>query len=103
MIEVKLQFSSMLELKNFVDQMTNSSVEVHSSISEPFVEPLRKNKLWTQFELDYLVSNYYKFKAKAIAKSLQRPTTAVRSKINQLLTRGLLKKKNRCAGKAKEL
>lgn len=101
MVELKLVFSSYQELEEFISsRQTTITGDVSApSFPAPSKKPLRKNKKWTQYEEQYLMSNYHKFSAPEIAKALQRPAGAVSNMAYNLIKQGLLKKKNTRSGK----
>ena len=93
---LSIEFSSLEELQNFIKKDKQSS-----TISPPSVDPLRKFKRWTEFELQYLKDNYKNFKSREIAKSLCRPVTAVQQMVFAMNQKGANLKKINKAGKVK--
>jgi len=89
MIELKISFSSLIDLKNF---LKSDKVSI-KNINEIARSEIRKNKQWTQFEDDYLIDNYYKFKIRVIAKSLNRSTSSVAARVQSMKNKKILKNK----------
>ena len=65
------------------------------NFSRPEIEPMRKRKAWTQFELDNVVQWYPNYSAKQVAKKLQRTRSAVNQAIFRMLKKGILKPKTK--------
>lgn len=104
---MEMEFYSLDELKKFINQNeTISSVQTEEPFKitgVPYVEPHRNRKTWTQFEIDYIVDNYFKFTANQISKKLNRSKTATCQMISKLRKKGFNVKKRQMPGKIKEL
>lgn len=67
--------------------------KISEDIGKPEVDPVRKRKSWTQFELDSLVQWYPNYTCPQIAKKLQRTKGAVGQMVYTMLQKGILKPK----------
>lgn len=72
-------------------QLVEQSVRDHL-ISTRIIDTSRKNRRWTEFELQFLKDNYM-IKSRAwIAESLHRPPNMITAKLQELYKKGLPRK-----------
>ena len=87
------------ELSILTEQEENAQ-KMDSLMKTKIKSTIRKNKMWTEFDINFLIDNYRKKKIVWIAEALQRPRIAVYQKLNSLYKEFNLPKIN---NKAKNL
>ena len=91
MITLTYTFNSESEFKAFLDRSTSTP----ETIEQPkeFFSGANRYKPWSQFETDYLISNYGLKTTKYIAHQLSRNPVSVNSKVFLLRAAGVPIKK----------
>lgn len=97
MVELKLTFESIEELKSYL--------QVHDNVNEPTEikvqnGPYRNGKAWTSIEDETICREYPWKKASVIAKALHRSTSSVQQRSFMFIKKGIIKKKNRTNSRA---
>lgn len=83
----KLEQSYRMASQQLVEQSVRDKL-----ISTRIIDTTRKNRRWTDFELQFLRDNYM-IKSRAwLAESLHRPPTIITAKLQELYKRGLARK-----------
>lgn len=90
MIKLEISFSSIEDLKFFISSHNETKIK---NIADLARAEIRQNKKWTQFEDNYIIDNFFKYKARVIAKSLNRSLSSVFTRIQKLKKENLLKNK----------
>lgn len=72
-------------------QLVEQSVRDHL-ISTRIIDTSRKNRRWTDFELQFLKDNYMVKSRAWLAESLHRPPTHITGKLEYMYKRGLQRK-----------
>ena len=100
-ISITLEGGKIQEIVNVLKKLDGQHIATESY--ESFSKKLsgtklpaeeRKNKPWTDFEINYLRDNYKSKKVTWIAKALRRNKTAVHQKLFQMYKNELTKKNN---------
>jgi len=105
--KLEIQFNTLAELQDFIGSrgaaMSHPTTEPDSLLNDllgkPVKDPIRKSKPWTQFEIDYIVENYFQFSAKEIGKSLHRPAASIGQMVYKLNKKGAKLRKNNRSGR----
>ncbi len=74
---------------NLMEMEIENATNTDTILNKKFKLTSRKNKLWTEFELNFLTQNYLSKNCRWIAGKLQRPLPAVYTKLNTMYKKGL--------------
>lgn len=93
---MKIQFEGSLEcvlaeINNFVSDVAGRKNVLNNDV----IIPVRNNKRFTEFEIDFIINNYKKKSIIWIAKKLSRDKTSIYNQLTKLYKKGLSKKNNR--------
>jgi hypothetical protein len=80
---------------NIMSDQELQNIEAENIIKNKFKIACRKNKAWTEYEINFLASNYLSKSIPWIAGKLQRNKTAVYQKLLILYKNGAKKKNNK--------
>ena len=104
-MQITITASSVAELKYIVDELCANKPEI-KIIEEKPEEPrimFRKNKAWTNLEIENLIHwyNTTTFKTSDMARSLERPSQAVSAMLYKLKKEGIIKNRSNRPSKVK--
>lgn len=79
-----------------LEKSEERAIEFDRKMSHRITPTMRKHRAWTEYDLEFLTTNYKDKDIKWIASALQRPINLVYSKLSSLYKKGLppLKKMN---------
>ena len=99
--KINFEFDSIDELNNFIKSVSGEFEKADNGNTTTIdlksirKYTIRKNKKWTEYEIDHLIENYSRYKTRELAASLGRTPQSISIQISKLLKRGLVKNKTK--------